>query len=76
MFPFRQMSPEEFAARNAADIACFSLDDYRYQDTALDAWIMRLGEILADWKWVNECRKKYLTDEEMRRALERDQEEF
>jgi hypothetical protein len=75
-FPFQRMSPEEYAAREAADIACFSLDQYRYSDPKLDAWIRRLGAILSDWKLVNECRKEFLSPEEMQRALERDQEEF
>jgi len=70
------MSPEEFAARNAADIACFSMDQYRYSDPRLDAWVLRLGVILGDWKLVNEYRKQFLTPEEMQRALERDREEF
>lgn len=75
-FPFDKMSAEEFAARNASDILCFSLDEYRYADAQLDAFIQRLGEILRDWKLVNHYRRIYLSDEEMQRALERDQEEF
>jgi len=70
------MSPEEYAARNAADIACFSLDRFRYSDPKLDNWIQRLAEILTDWKLVTECRRKYLTADEMQRAIERDKEEF
>ena len=75
-FPYRDMSPEEYAARYAADIACFSLDERRYRSVRLDQWILRLGEILRDWNAVNECRRKYLTPEEHARALARDHEEF
>ncbi len=39
------LSPQEFAARYAHKIFCFSLDDGRYADPALDAWISRLGDI-------------------------------
>ncbi|MCA9674787.1 MAG: hypothetical protein H6709_04100 [Kofleriaceae bacterium] len=74
-FPYRDMSPEEYAARNAADILVFSLADYRYRDADLDRWMVRLQEILCDWTVVNECRRRYLTPEEMARALERDAEE-
>jgi hypothetical protein len=75
-FPYRDMSPEEYAARYAADIACFSLDERRYRSMRLDQWILRLGEILRDWDAVNECRRKYLTPEEHARALARDREDF
>ncbi len=75
-FPFQTMSPEEYAARNAADIACFSLDRFRYADRELDSWIQRVAEFVSDWTLVNECRKKYLTADEMRRAIERDKEAF
>lgn len=75
-FPFETMSAEEFAARNASEILCFSLDEYAYSDAKLDAFMQRLGEILRDWNLVNQYRKIYLTDEEMRQARERDEEEF
>jgi hypothetical protein len=74
-FPYEDMSPEEFAARHASGILCFSLHERRYRDATFDAWIQRLAEILFDWNVVNACRKKYLTPEELQRQLERDQEE-
>lgn len=74
-FPFEKMSPEEYAARNASGIFCFSLHERRYRDAKFDAWIQRLAEILFDWNVVNECRRKFLTQEEMQRELERDREE-
>ena len=38
------LSPEEFAARHAHTVLCFSLDECRDTDPALDAWIARLGD--------------------------------
>jgi hypothetical protein len=73
-FPFEQMSAEEFAARNASEIVSFALDAYRYADVKLDAFMQRLGEVLRDWDLVTHYRKIYLTDEEMKYALVRDQE--
>src|SRR5256885_12460891 len=45
LFPF-EMAPEEYAARHAHEWYCFSFDDYRYADPAVDRWIQRLGDIL------------------------------
>lgn len=45
LFPHREMSPEEYAAKHRADWYCFSYDDYRYRDAELERWIHRLGDI-------------------------------
>jgi len=74
-FPL-EMSPEEYAARNAASIMEFSLGRLTYRDPDLDRWLHRLQEILMDWTLVTACRVQYLTTEELKRALELDQEEF
>ena len=75
-FPFETMSPEEYAARNAAGIMCFSLHERRCRDAKLDAWIQRLAEILFDRNAVDECRRRFLTVEEIERELTREQEDF
>ena len=64
-------SPEEYAARCAHQILCFSMDDCRYQDPVVDAWISRLGDILFRRNGVpsiDELRQQYLTPEEIREA--------
>lgn len=73
------LSPEEFAARNSHTILCFSLDECRYADPALDAWISRLGSILFHRNGaptVTELRERLLSPEERSRAEVADQEEF
>ena len=75
MFPF-DMSPDEYAARHAHLWYCFSFDDYRYADPAMDRWIQRLGDILfrrEGMPSVDELRAKYLTADE-RRAIEKYEE--
>jgi hypothetical protein len=73
------LSPEEYAARNAHYWMCFSPDEYRYEDPALDAWIARLGDILFqrnDAPTVKELREKFLTPEERAKAEEIEKQEF
>ncbi len=41
------LSSNEYAARQAHLILCFSLDQYRYRDVVLQAWIHSLGAILS-----------------------------
>ena len=76
MFPF-DISPDEYAARHAHEWYCFSFDDYRYADPAIDCWIQRLGDILFQREGapsLDDLRAKYLGDEE-RQAIERRQAE-
>jgi hypothetical protein len=61
------LSPEEYAARYAHNWYCFSLDDYRYPDPTLQAWIWRLGGILFHRDGapsVDELRRRFLSPEE------------
>jgi hypothetical protein len=77
IFPLA-MSPEEYAARHARQWLCFSFDDYRYADPALDRWIHRLGDILFHRHAapsLAELRARYLSAEEREQA-ERHQEEL
>ena len=59
------MSPEEWAARFSHTVACSSFDQYRYRNAAFQSWIYRLHEIWKTPGKVSECRKKYLTAEEI-----------
>lgn len=59
-----QGSPEEYAARNAHNIMCFSFHEYRFRDPALAAWIRRLHEILVTQGEVELCRQQFLSKEE------------
>lgn len=71
------LSPEEYAARWAHSIWCFSMDDYRYRDEHLHVWIHALGAILFERPGaptLAELRERFLTAEEReairRRSLE------
>ncbi len=73
------LSPEEFAARSSHTILCFSLDECRYADPALDAWISRLGAILFQRNGaptVTEFRERILSPEERFRVEVTNQEDF
>jgi hypothetical protein len=65
---FREgLSAEEYAARWAHTIACFSLDEYRYRDPQLHVWIHALGDILFQRPGaptLEDLRARYLTPEE------------
>jgi hypothetical protein len=61
------VSPEEYAARNAHLWTCFSFDEFEYRDTNLNAWVLRLGDILFHRNGaptVEQCRQRYLSDAE------------
>ena len=73
------LSPEEFAARHAHTILCFSLDDVRYVDPALDRWIGRLGDILFNRNGaptVDELRARLLSLPERLRIEREEKEDF
>ncbi|HET8578010.1 MAG TPA: hypothetical protein VFO18_13000 [Methylomirabilota bacterium] len=73
------LSPEEFAARYAHTILCFSLDEVRYADPALDRWIGRLGDILFHRNGaptVDELRERLLSPEERFRLECAEREDF
>jgi hypothetical protein len=61
------MSPEEWAARYAHTVLCSSFDRFRYRNAALQCWIYRLHEILADPGKVRESRRTCLTAKEAER---------
>lgn len=71
-----RMSPEEYAARQAHNWACFSAHLYRYHDAALGAWVRRFAEILFDPEKLEQCRQRFLTPEECAEVRRRAAEEF
>jgi hypothetical protein len=70
------MSAEEYAARHAHLWGCFSLDQYRYRDPVLGAWIRRLGEILFSDGEVERCRQRFLTPEELATVRREEAEDY
>ena len=76
IFPYKEMSPEEYAARNAHDWLCFSFDEYIYNNSELNEWIHTLGDIFFTKGAVRAAREKYLTREQIAAVEERENEPF
>lgn len=69
-FPIGRMSPEEYAAREAHSILCFSASEQRYRDSDVEAWMARLGDILFKRNGapsLDELRASHLTNDERAR---------
>ena len=64
-FPFREMSAEEYAARESHRWLCFGYDSWIYQDPDLNEWLHTLGDILFTPGAVRKAREKFLTEEEI-----------
>ena len=71
-----RMSPEEYAARHAHLLGCFSFHLYRYRDPVLGAWVRRLGEILSTEGEVERCQQRFLTPEELATVRKQQAEGF
>src|SRR5947199_2825273 len=67
-------SPEEYVARHAHALGCFSFHLYRYRDAALGAWMRRVADLLSTEGAVERCRQRFLSAEELAavRRLERE----
>lgn len=64
LFPWKTMSPAEYAARHSHLIGEFTLDRRQYPDPGFNQWISALGSILSSSLKVQECRQQYLTPAE------------
>ncbi len=60
-----RLSPEEYVARHAHALGCFSFHFYRYRDPALGAWVRRVAELLSTEGEVERCRQQFLSPEEL-----------
>jgi hypothetical protein len=45
-FPYRSVTPAAYVADHGAAMTAFTYDDERYDDQALDAWILEVGRLL------------------------------
>ena len=61
LFPYRELSAEEWAARYAHTVGCSSFDQYRYPDPALGAWIDELHRLFASAAELERCRQAHLS---------------
>jgi hypothetical protein len=60
-----RMSPEEYVARHAHAVGCFSFHLYHYRNPALGTWVRRVGELLSTAEEVERCRQQFLSAEEL-----------
>ena len=67
-FPWNQISPEEYAARNSHLIGAFAFDEFKFKNLEFQKWIVRLGSTLRDAEKLEEYRKKYLSPKEYRKV--------
>ena len=63
-FPWREMSPEAYAAQYSHQIGAYAFHLYRFRDPAIGRWARRLGEILTNPDEMEKCRREYLTPDE------------
>ena len=68
------LSPEEYVARHAHDLAGFGFPSYRFRDPQLGAWVRRVGELLASREEVERCRLRFLSEVETALARRREAE--
>ena len=71
-----RMSPEEYAARHAHALGCFSFHLYRYRDPALGAWVRRVGQILSTEGEVERCQQQFLSLDELAAVRQQATEDF
>lgn len=71
-FPYKTMSPEEYAVRFGYTIGAFSLHCYRYRDKELERWLCRLYVLLITPGLIEYYKKTLLTPEELAEITERE----
>lgn len=45
-FPYRSVSPADYAAQHGDEMIGYTYDDYRYAEPELERWLVELGRIL------------------------------
>lgn len=63
-----RLTPEEYVARHAHALGCFSFHFYRYRDPILGAWIGRVGELLSIDGAIERCQERFLSPDELTAA--------
>ena len=64
LFPWRKMTPEEYAARYGHGVGCYSFHRMRYRNPEIGRWAVRLGELFTDLDELERVRRELLTAEE------------
>ena len=74
IFPYKEISAEEYAAREGHRWASFSFGEYIYPDEKLNEWIHTLDDIFFTPGCLDKVRRKYLTEEEIEVIKEEESE--
>ncbi len=76
LFPYKTLTPEQYAAHEAHKWGSFSFDDYIYNDAELNEWIHSLGDIFFTEGAVEVARKKFLAPPELDRIKQEENGPF
>lgn len=76
LFPYRDVTAEEYAAREGANWLCFSFGNYVYSDPELNEWIHTLDDVFFTPGRMDEVRQEWLTPEELAAVRARTDEDF
>ncbi len=69
LFPYKQMTTEEYAAREGHGWACISFGEYRYSEAGLDEWIHTLDDIFFTPGELQRVQEKILSAQELEQIL-------
>ena len=56
VWPYRTMSPEEYAARHGDALGCIGLEEWTHKPEVYD-WLAKVAAICADPERLAECRR-------------------
>ena len=65
LFPYLDVTPEIFAAKNAHNFPCFSFGEYIYSESKLNEWLHTLDDILFTEGRLKEVQELYLSEKEI-----------
>ena len=76
LFPYKQMTAEEYAAREGHGWVCFSFGEYRYEDAELNEWIHTLDDIFFTPGELQRVQEMILNAEELEQVMKEMEEPF
>ena len=70
MFPWKEVSPEEYMAKHALGLGAFSTSHMNFKNKDMERWAHRLEEIFHDPVQIKAAEDKFLTPEEKAQQAE------
>jgi len=71
LFPWREMTPDEYAARYGHNVWCYSFHRMRFRNPEIGRWAVRLGELLTDSDKMERVRREILSPAEYAEVQQR-----